>query len=169
MKKICVLALMLSVVLSSITLYGQEKKSRKQRKAEETEMMVKQLIDEQNFIFVGTDPMETGSTRNNKAYLFVTKEKIKTENVFIHSTGYGIAQYQYTSSLIGKENNYEYKVENSEKGGWVFYIKHKSEQDKMVLKIYPNGNAVLTCTHPASSFIKTLIGYIEGTKRKGQF
>ena len=174
MKRIVVVVMLSSIVACSGTLYGQEKKSRKQLKAEQaqqTEMMVKQLIDAQKYIFTGTNTLATGDERYQPHHLIVTKERIETSF---------LPQYSKNSTLVQNGvfsfyDEFEYQVENSKKGGWDIYIKIEIEWNKiayeMFLKVHPNGSASLRLkTLPASSSdSKTFTGNISAPKPSGRF
>ena len=169
MKKKGIIILMLIIVASGGALYGQEKKSRKQRKAEQTEIRIKKLIDSQNYIFTGGNNTKTGDERYYKEYLIVTKERLETTL---------LPQYSKESNNATGGNSsfyreFEYKIEDSGKDGWDIYIKIEIERMKymfeMFMTISPSGSAVLTLKeHPWSS-VRTYIGRIDGPKPNGKF
>ena len=173
MKKKGIIILMLIIVASGGALYGQEKKSKKQRKAEQTEMMVKNLIDSQNYIFTGTYLLATGDNRNNESYLIVTKERIETSTLPQHSKDNSIVM----KSVFSFYEDFEYEIEKSEKGSWNVYIKIEIEREQfayeMFLKVYPSGKATLTNKiNPYNSkthHVATYKGRIEGPKPNGKF
>ena len=160
---------MLIIVASGGALYGQEKKSRKQRRAEQTEIRVKKLIDSQNYIFTGGNNMETGGAPRGSEYVIVTKERLEISML----PQYSKESNNSTRSNPSSYREFEYKIEDSRKGGWDVYIKIEIERMKyvfeMFLTISPNGSAVLTLKqHPWSS-VSTYIGRINGPKPNGKF
>lgn len=161
MKKLGIFILALFVVAGSGTLYGQEKKSRKQRKTEQTERAVKQLIDAQKYIFIGTNPLApTVESRTAKIYIIVTKEYIESPL---------LVSNKVMNQKIYFED-FEYKVEDSENGGWDIYIKIEDESmpglPEIHLRVYPDGKADLL---KGTFYNNNIIGYIEGPKRNGNF
>ena len=168
MKKKGIIILMLIIVASGGALYGQEKKSRKQRRAEQTEIRIKEFINSQNYIFTGGSNMATGDKRYHKRYVIVTKERIETTILPQYSDG---SQFKGGNPFSYRE--FEYKIENSEKGGWDVYIKIENERMKIVSEMFmtisPSGNAVLTLKQHPWSTAATYIGRIDGPKPNGKF
>ncbi len=172
MKKIGVFVLLLSIIVCGGTLHRQEKKSKKQRKAEQTEANTKQLIDTQKYIFTGINLLTVGASQNEKYYIIVTKEVIETSFLPQYSK-----ENNLVSGPISFYKDFEYKVENSEEGGWDIYIKIElnmlGDCVEMFLKVYPGGSADLTvykCTITGYKHMDWKFrGYIEGPKRNGNF
>ncbi|MDR2039587.1 MAG: DUF4251 domain-containing protein [Bacteroidales bacterium] len=173
MKKIAVFVLMLSIVAGGEVLYGQEKKSKKQRKAEQIEMKTKQLIDTQKYIFKGKNVRAIGTAFHNIEYYLIVTDKV-IETSFL-------PQYSKKTNLvtgpISFYDDFEYKVENSEKGGWEIFIKIElnkmGDSVEMFLVVYPDGQAKLTVYQLTVTGFRgapwECKGYIEGPKPNGNF
>ncbi|MDR2036632.1 MAG: DUF4251 domain-containing protein [Bacteroidales bacterium] len=165
LKKMGVFVLLLLLALGGGTLYGQEKKSKKQRKIEQTEN-VKQLIDAQNYIFIAERALpQSGSSRylTTSYDVTVTKDEVKA---FLPYFGRVYSVVDPTEGGIKfNSTNFDYKVENAKKGGWDIYIKTKDQRRTydLILKVTSSGSASLSVNDPTRQSI-TFRGRIEEIK-----
>ena len=152
MKKICVLVLILSIVAGSVTLYGQEKKSRKQRKAEQTEMKIKQLIEAQDYTFICPSIY----------MLVITKEGVRGVLSFFGPSRYSIDE---KGGNVYSSTDFDYRVESAEKNGWDIYI--KTAEYHMLLNVSSNGSALLHVPYQHGMLTNRIFGYVQKSPKKG--
>ncbi|MDR2036633.1 MAG: DUF4251 domain-containing protein [Bacteroidales bacterium] len=160
MKKMGILILLLFFAVGSNILYGQGKKSKKQRKAEQTEM-IKQLIENQNYVFKRTPPPVTDPGYPTIYEVIVTKEEVIGILPF-----FGARFESEKNPEIGnrfKNKDFDYKVENAKNGGWNIYIKTEVRQGlyDMTLKVSPSGMATLMLRDPVREWTVTYRGDIQ--------
>ncbi|MDR2036634.1 MAG: DUF4251 domain-containing protein [Bacteroidales bacterium] len=150
MKKLYVLVMLLSFAVISSTTYGQEKKSKKQRKVEKQQVQqdkIKQIVEAQNYVFVPDKISPYYDVR-------VTKEEVKAHLPYTGRV-YSPPTDPSEGGIKFSTQDFEYKIENTQKGGWDIFIKTNDLQKTydLTLKITSSGSASLFVKDPTRTSI----------------
>jgi hypothetical protein len=167
MKRVGTFMLLL-FILGSTASYGQEKKSKKQRR-EEQAAKIEQLVEAQDYVFIAqqTFPMSGKSINLTSGYdLQVNKEEISAYLPFF-GRAYTAPMDPAQGGIKFKSNTFEYSVKPAKKEGWDIKIIPKDTQQRyeLTLKITTSGSATLSVNDPSRQNI-SFNGYIDEQKKK---
>jgi hypothetical protein len=161
MKKFGILILLLVSV--SCAMYAQEKKSKKERRQEQAEMIQK-IVEAQDFRFVAqrTLPSSFRSVNLTSEYFMsVSKDNINTHLPYFGRV-YVAPMNPAEGGIKFESTNFDYRLENAKRGGWVAHIDINDARRKitMILSVTTSGSANLSVIEDTRQAI-SYSGYIE--------
>ena len=166
MRKVFIL-LTCMLIASSYVVQAQEKSTKKERQLEQMDK-VRQMVEKQQYKFVALHalPMSGRSIMLTSEYdLLVSQDTI---NAFLPY--YGRAYVAPTDPAEGGVKfisvDFDYKVENTKKGGWTIHITTKDTKQLflLILNISTSGSASLSVNDYTRQTI-SFNGYIEERRK----
>ncbi len=167
MKKIILFVLILLSIAGSST--GQEKKSKKELK-EEQAAKIEKIIEAQDYKFVAQRvfPMSGKPINLTSEYdLQVSNDTTVTAYLPYFGRAYTAPMDPTESGIKFKSKDFDYKIENDKKGGWIISITTKDTKQRvdMVLSVTTSGSAMLSVNDETRQSI-SFNGYIDELKKK---
>ena len=167
MKKLGILILLMLVTASG-AIYAQEKKSKKERRQEQVEK-VQKMVEAQDYRFVAQRaiPMSMRSINLTSEYDLSVSSDTITAYLPYFGRAYTAPLYPAEGGIKFESKNFDYRLENAKKGGWIahFAIKDAKQRIVMILNISPSGSASLSVNDDTRQTI-TFNGYIGERKKK---
>lgn len=169
MKRIGVFVLLLSFILGNTVIYGQEKKSKKQRR-EEQAAKIEKLVESQNYVFIAQRalPMSGRSIDLTSSYdLRVSPEEISAYLPFF-GRAYVAPMNPTEGGIKFKSDNFDYSAEPAKKGGGRnvrIVPKDTQQRYELTLRITTSGSATLSVSDPSRQSI-SFNGYIDEQKER---
>ncbi len=146
MKKFCVIILLLSFVAGNGAMFGQEKKSKKERQQEQAEKIQK-MVEARDYKFEAQSalPMSGRTVNLTAGYdLSVCKDTV-TAYLPYFGRAYVAPMDNTQGGIRFESTSFEYEVENAKKGGWTIFITPTDGQKRyeLILRITTSGSASL--------------------------
>ncbi len=168
MKKIGIFILLLSFVSGNDMIYGQEKKTKKQRQEEQAEK-VRKMVEDRDYKFSAQTALPmSGSTLNlTGGYdLSVSKDTIVAYLPYF-GRAYVAPMDNTQTGIQFESTKFEYEREDAKKDGWNIYITPIDGQKRyeLTLRVSSSGSATLMVNDDTRQSI-TFYGYIGERKKK---
>ena len=167
MRRIGMFTLFMMIAVGG-AIYAQEKKSKQERRQEQAEK-VQRMVEAQDYRFVAQRalPMSGRSVHLTSEY----DMRVSSDTISAYLPYFGRAYVAPMNPAEGgikfESKDFNYKLENAKKGGWIARITIKDAQRRveMILNISTSGSANLSVNDDTRQSI-SFNGYVEDRGKK---